>query len=437
MLTNKKTLIIVICAWIFIATWYLTHTKWGNMDVSMCYDCIVHFNKTHWIVVEHQLAGGTEMLHQPPLYYLINSIVFSDTLFTNHQNENPMPHINVVRALSVIYGGLTLFFLSFFLQQVTKCELDKLLVLLYLCTTPKFVNIFTSYNNDTLAILLIAVLGVIAYKLCYKSSLLLAICLFITATASIFTKYTSVLFICSIIVICCKNCLKLKLPTKNELKIVFILILSLTSLIPWVHYCTKISNPPIPLFPTSDTTIFQGIHNTDYGHLTKNIKQALKMVIRIPILQLPKRAWEDPWTHTLDEPQTKKSDYWAYSWMSSVIGAAIYHKPSQQVIWLLLFIHLLVYIIAFRELFRSKITRLVTFIIFSTSFMHLAYLLNKDFTGSTFDYRYLGWNLGSWTILILSALSNPTFKFAPKRMLMIVAILINTYVVMVGDGYLW
>lgn len=402
----------------------------------MCYDCLAHFNKTHWIVVEHRLAGETEVPHQPPLYYLINSLIARDTLFPNHYHENPTLHINIVRALSVVYGGLTLFFLSFFLQQVTKCELDKLLVLLYLCTTPKFVNIFTSYNNDTLAILLIAVLSMIAYKLCYKPSRLLEICLFITATASIFTKYTSVLFIIAVITICCKNFLKLKLPTKNELKIVFILIFSLTSLIPWVHYCTKISNPPIPLFPPWDSTVFNGIHNTDYRWLMRNTKQALKMVVRIPILQLPKQAWEDPWTHTLNEPQTKKGDYWAYSWISSVIGAVIYNKPSQQVIWLLLFIHLIVYILAFRELFRSKVTRLATFVIFSTSFMHLAYLVNKDFTGSAFDYRYLGWNLGSWTILILSALSNPSFRFIPKRMLMIVAILINTYVVMVGDGHL-
>lgn len=437
LLTNKKTLLIVICTWIFIAAWYLIHTKWGDMDISMCYDCLRHFGKTHWIAVEHRLTGGTEMSHQPPLYYLINSIIFKDTLFPNHQNENPMPHINVVRALSVIYGGLTLFLLSSLLKQITKHELDKLLVLLYLCTTPKFVNIFTSYNNDVLLILLIAALGVIAYKLYYRASFLLEVGLFITAVASIFTKYTSVLFIISLILICCKNFLRFKPPMKNELRIILILTLSLITLIPWIYYCKKIANPPVELSPAWDTNVFKGINNTDYGWLMRNIIQASKMVIRIPLLQLPKRAWEDPWVHTLDEPQTKKSDFWAYSWISSAIGAVIYHKPSQQVIWLLLFVHLLIYIIAFREIFRSKITQLATFIIFFTGFMHLGYLVEKNFEGSAFDYRYQGWNLGLWTILILSALSNPTFRFIPKRMLMIIAVLINTYVVMVGDGYLW
>jgi hypothetical protein len=112
------------------------------------HDFVGHVEYTQILIHEHRLPRPYETLEtqHPPLYYLLNSLF-----------RFPLPaHINTVRALSVVYGLIFIGLLAKTLARVTKRPLFVFLSILFIITTPKFIFLFSSYNNDSLVTLLSA-----------------------------------------------------------------------------------------------------------------------------------------------------------------------------------------------------------------------------------------------------------------------------------------
>ena len=432
-MSNKTSLVIVVLVWIFVATNYLVHTPFGPMNICMCHDCLSHLQYTETLLKQDRfplLLGGIgnfDASHHPPLYYLINSFIAPDQLMKG----NRMVHVNLVRAMSVVYGAIVLLLISWFLNLISKDPIRKLLVLLFIATTPKFVNVFTSYNNDTLTIVLSMLVLFIAYRLYMSWSNKLLILLFLVATCGLYTKVTIVIPILFVILLCFRNLLLMKLPTKNQMMVVIVLMLSLSLLLLWYNFRTGVERRPIINYPRFTIS-------------SPQINYVINSAFRVPLLQIPQEAWGDPWVHTTNDPWSnnghparKADNYYAYMWISSVIGSAIYTKPSISVVWFMLFVHLLVCLFTLREIFRrealkAEIIRLSIFLIFFSHLIHLV-VLSFLYSGASLDYRYLCWTWLGWAILYVSALSkNPKLL----SILMFVSILINIYVNVTVDGYL-
>lgn len=432
-LTNRTILEIVILVFIAVSVSYLVRTNFAYLPGSMCYDCDFHMGFTHTIVNEHRypklieslavLGGQPKAFHHPPLYYLINALIAPGSL-----KENIIIHVNFVRFISMVYGVIALLFIYWAISTLTQDMTAKLLVLLYISTTPKFVNMFASYNNDTLATVLSIAILLLAYK-CLQEPLKYKVSyLFPLALGALYTKYTAVFPLVCIITICIVNPITKWFPTHKEKRIILILASSILLLLPWIYFQNFSMPNTLPL----------GVSNSNPHFPTyEDIENGISRTIRIPFLQLPKEAWGDPWVHTLDEPATKKSDYWAYTLISYVIGAVVYLTPPVQVIWFLLFIHLVNFLIAIRLSLKTTITRLALAIILLSHVLHLLYLVYVKFHCASLEHRFIAWNWLLWAILYTNALSNSRFQWFSKKSLIAIGIILNIYVVANGTGHLW
>src|SRR3989338_11163834 len=142
MISNRTLLEIVIAVWLIIASLYLIHTPLDHRN----HDYGHHLFYTEIISKEHSFLkpyDGTET-YQPPLYYLVNSFIAPESI-----KSDKISHSNYVRVLSVVYGSITIFLLFCLLKEAFYNPVFCLFPLLFLITTPKFVFVFSTYNNDS------------------------------------------------------------------------------------------------------------------------------------------------------------------------------------------------------------------------------------------------------------------------------------------------
>ena len=357
---------------------------------------------------------------QPPLYYLINSYIAPGSL----REGNEESHANLVRFISIIYGALALLLIAGLLDDLKIDPLKQFLALLFLSTTPKFVLIFSTYNNDSLATLLCIGILTVSYKLYNKWSKHLSLILFILAVSAIYTKYSAIPCILAIIIICSKNILKLKPPNEVQRKIIITLTLALLSLLPWlIFHNYKYTNK---LFP----------HNANYAipkelTLEKRITN-LSSVLKFPLLQ--KEEWEHPWLSTTEEEkdtrkELKKHDYLAYSFISSVISHFVADTPSESFVWSMLLIHFYVIIICLFSMPKLNIGKLTFTLILLSYFFQLCH--SSQFVPAhipgTLDFRYISWSYLGWVVLYSVSLAEKSFFAKLQKYLLIAGVLMHIY----------
>ena len=427
---NKKVILIALIFWFIIAGVYISHTGIGER----AHDMDGHVQYTQIIINEHRLPGPKEGLqtYHLPLYYIINSLMAPKVLDSEkmalmwkgiYRNIGLDTHIRCVQAMSVLYGAIALVIIAWLLSKVTQNAKTILLVLLFIVSTPKFAFVFSTYNNDSLATVLSIAIIALSYRLYLNWSKHLAILLLIVATAGVYTKYSVLFAIGAILAICCKDLLKLCFPNKTQYKIIGILLLSLILLFPWVkfhnyHYTGK-------YFPSNFEM------DVEKGFNFNLLKTTLGIVLKIPKLQeYPPdytHEWDEPWSHPYAHPSTKRYDYFPFVYITSVIGEYVFNKPGINVIWLLLFIHFLLYPLSLMEVFRMPMARLAGALVLLSHLIHNVFMYLSPITPAVLDYRYIAWSWAGWAILYASALAyNSKLSWVLNKML-IIGFCLHTY----------
>lgn len=418
-INNKNISIIAIGAWLILGFLYCQHTPIGHRN----HDFYGHIEYTKIIATQHRLPLPHEgwQTYHPPLYYLINNFI-GPSIVTSEEN-----HINFVRALSVIYGAIFLWFIAWFLENFSLSPQSKLLSLLFIATIPKFSITFSTYNNDSLATLFAVSILTISYKLYQNWSNKLAICLLAVTTLAFYTKYTAFLCIFVLVIICLRRLLNFKLPNLKETKILGVIALSVVLFIPYIY---------IHNFKHTGK-IFPG--NAEQG-LGMNLaisddRSILSTVLRIPALQQDSNEWNDPWAHGYTRPETKKHDYWAFSFLTSIYGEVVYEKPGIGLFWILIWIHLACILLALTIVMKSVVTRLAGTAILLGHLSQIILMLKTILPGAcTMDYRYICWLWVFWALLYSHVLDERNmFSFLFNRII-VVGIVVQIYILLTMTG---
>lgn len=427
-INNRTVTKITIALWIIIAALYLKHTPLDHRN----HDYVHHLYHTEVIVAQHRLPNPYEALetYQPPLYYLINSLVVPQSLIEGKKEI----HGYCVKSLSIIYGAIAIFLLSYLLKGIIDDPNTKLLSLLFLITTPTFVFIFSTYSNDSLATLLAMAIIVISYKLYKNWTKQLARLLLLISIAAVYTKLTTIFCMITIFLICFISCLiTRKLPDKKQIGLVTIFFIAIISLIPWM----TLHNYPNTgrLTPT----------NTDYKidqDLTpKNYLKSIFAIMEFPFTKKRPYKWDDPWVHTMyDPPQTKGYDYWSTSFITSIIGEYIFTKPDVAFVWFIYWAHLFVYVIALIKWNISTETKLATMLVILCHFVYLSQIGRVAYPiyPAFLDFRLICWSWVGWLILYTNVIKNsPNLLSSIIKKVFALTIVVQIYLLLIVEGGFW
>lgn len=425
---------IVLAVWIVVALIYIAHTPIKHRS----HDFLGHLDYTASIAELGKIPEPSYSWEtfQPPLYYLICNLLSPPT--ASSDVARAAAHINYVVYLSILLGAITLLIIYWLVKQVTNNTLVQLLVLLFIATTPMYVFLFSTYNNDSLSTLLIIATLAISYRLFTNWSVGFAILLFFVVMAGMYTKNLIIVPVLIIIGIYCKSLIRLKAPEKNHQKIILVLLLALFSFLPWAyfhnfHYTGK-------FFPTNvDEKINKEF---DINHF----KNLIGILFRVPELQFTKpdysHEWDVPWVQPSWEevpPSTKRYDYFAFSFVTSVIGEYKFTKPDVIFIWILLFIHLVVIVLSLPMIFRSGFARTAfLFILLAHLAQISAITMFPDLPQRAMNYRYVSWTWAPWAILYANALEGRNNIISKLLTLaLVVGIIIQIYVLATVEGGYW
>ena len=286
--------------------------------------------------------------------------------------------------------------------------------------------IFWSYNNDSLAILFCTLLIFLSYKLHKNYSWQIFVLLMFIATAGLYTKYTVIFCVVTIMAIVitasAKNFQTKRSIGKNNICIIISLALALASLCPYLilhnyHHTGK-------LFPSNFEN--RTITTLDFTQLQSGLNLILAPLLRFEDV---KRSWSVPWVY-----EDKKPDYWSFIFVTSVIGEYKFFAPSINIVFILLWLHLITYVIAIKEIFRSQVTKLAGFSLLLSQLCMFIFVFYSPSGGCTMDYRYIAWVWIPLAVLYGSALSNKN-SFPSKLLswVMLLSILISIYFLLVCE----
>ena len=410
---KNKIVIFAITVWVIVALGYLNQ----NQRPQRCMDFWGHVEYTSIIandMIFPSPSHGWETF-QPPLYYLINSYIAPNTFKT----DNTI-HIRYVEYLSVFYGAVVLWIIYWFLGKFCIDPKIQLIVLLFIATTPKFAFVFSSYNNDSLAILLSIATLAFTYKLYYDWSVRYATLLLLVATAAHYTKYIALISTAAAFLICFKDLVLKKSLGQNQKKVLVILMASVILLVPWLKFHNyKYSGE---YFPSN----IKGIGDQDGLRLPKD-KFLLDIVSPTAILEMREHKWEDPFHHVWStEVSTKKSDYWSSSFINSIYGETSFKEPGLLVAWLLFWIHLFSRVSGLKIMLKSGVNKIAGILILVAHLGQIAIIFTAPYAPSM-DYRLIGWTWLPWAILYANFLTQKTPWSELLKRVLIVAICVQSY----------
>lgn len=403
---------ITIIVWVLISQLYLGKT----LPNERTHDLTPHVDYTYYLMHEHKIPDFsiTYVAQHPPVFYLISGFISKSLIGLEADRNN---HINLVRFLSTIYGAIGLLIIGLLLSKSPGTPFSKLLILLYTCTTPKFMYVFSTYNNDALITLLFFFMIFLIFKLYQRWSNLTALVLFLTASIAAYTKNSTLFTIPEIFIlylICYhQNLLKKDFKT-NHIKILSVLFLGLLTIFPYAYFHNYKQYKK--LFPfTGETWFCENIQPSDF---IRNIDY---------LTTYNSNKWAEPWAF-----KPKKTDYLSFSIITSVIGEYTYVKPNVLVIWGLLILSLLIHLYSFFKSFKILNARPAIYIILITHLINFGSLLFLKtplvifYVAALMDYRYIAWLWLPWAIVINYSLEENK-NISLLRTLLGLGIILNLY----------
>ena len=406
-LNNKSIIQLLIGFWIVIVFTVLDQVPFNGF----AHDFDGHVEYTKILLNEKRLPKPDEgwETRQQPLYYLISSHIAPDKIMS----DLPV-HVYYVRIFSALCGAATIALFAWFLQEFTNNRFIQVLSILFVASTPKFVFIFTTYNNDSLATALSVAMIVLSYKLCKDWNKKLGWALFIVSLAGLYTKLTFLVPMFIIIALCLKELVlkKKEYMKENQKKIILTLSFSLLFLLPWIFFHNY-------------STVGQLLPSNSPPEGLKFEKPLIEVFSPLAILENKPHKWDVPWVFMWPDASSKRNDYLSYVFITSVIGEFFFKPQCINLVWALFFIHLVVYLFALRYVLYSKVTKLAGIFILMTHLLHIVWISTQPFSVSM-DYRFISWSSIGWMILYASALHASIKKSSNiLSKLMIAGIILN------------
>ena len=390
-LLKSKVVQVSLGLWIIIGFTVLNNIPFDRF----CHDFWAHIEYTKILVNQHRLPKPGEGFetHQQPLFYLIASLIAPKALNTNLEF-----HVNCVRIISLLFGAFSIIVIAWLLNEVTKNKWIQLLTLLFIETTPKFVFIFSVYNNDSFVTFFSMLIAALAYKFYKENNNFYLKLLFVVSILALYSKLSSLLPILCLIVLCLFQIIKYpdaKMNFKSvEMKIVTALFISLLSLIPvaiYNHKCIGV------YFPSLD------IKGLAYELKFKPEKTFVAIFTPISLLTDFKDKWNDPLVHPWPHAASKKNDYWAFNYLTSVYGEFDFQSPQKLILWVVLLTHLFIYIIALTKIFESGTGKLAGAVILLAHLFQIAHVIKNPFS-CNMDFRFVAWLYLLWSVLYVKVL---------------------------------
>jgi hypothetical protein len=355
-----------------------------SADDAFSHDFDAHLEYTRLIAREHRLPSPIEAREtfQPPLYYLLASLL----------RPQAADHVRWVRLASVALGGVTLALVACALGRLAVGPIVTATILLFLATTPKFLFLFTSYNNDALATPMAVAVAVLAHRLWRGWRWPLGGLLVAVVGAGAYTKSTVLFAVAAIGTVVALAGVKQEPGEgrRSAVRILGALALGVGCFAPWaVLHNHRLSGS---LFPVPCEQMPAGLLLPE---------APLRTILTPP--GITSGEWADPFTHQWDETDNKKSSYLAYLFVTSVLGEFNLTEPGEQAVWLLLWLHLFVYVWAVRRAWRAAAGRAALGALVLTFVLFASYLFRCPYA-PCMDYRFVAWTWLPWAVVYAQAL---------------------------------
>jgi hypothetical protein len=353
----------VLLLWLSLAIPFVFRTA----DSSYSHDFEDHLNVTRMV---HQLKRIPKPLegretHQPPLYYL----------FASRMAVDSPHHVRCVRLFSVFLGAIVLLLLHATLLALKVKTLPNLLSLLFLATTPHFLFLFSTYNNDALAVFWAVFLLAMFLRYTREPSRDKALGMAAISILGGLSKYSFFAAAIAVAVIAFYLHRRQALKTRALQAFIGTQAIAAVLLVGWLYW--------------------QNIRTTSHWlPVTHSVAswQSLPHSVWRTILTPPGFSyweWSTPFTdHFL--PVGKKNSLLAYLFSSSIFGEHMFKQLADGWFWLIFWIHLAWLVPSLLSVRRDAINFSMAIAIGVAYISVAAYLFQYPY-GSGMDFRMVAW----------------------------------------------
>ena len=366
--------------WFFIAGTYLFRTP----DHIRTHDFEGHIRYTQIVSQEHRLPRPYEMIEacQPPLYYALNSLLLPGSRF----------HVKIVRSFSLLYGALALVLMLSLLNDFKIHPALQVLAVGFVASTPKYVMLFTTYNNDALIAVLSMTTFLVFLRLRQRWTWTKALLLGSLVVLSLYTKHTVFFLLIPLFLILLYDYVGNPLRRRTALRTGLVCALACLSIGPWVFLRSYPQTGQ--LFPNNFHTLgsFMRIDGSP---------------LRILAPPLTVFEWDDPsvYGRTMTVPSPRAGNFWAFFFTTSVVGEYIYTVPRVSVVWFLLGLHLTVSGAALWAILTHPEARIPGFAALAGVLLLALMTLKAPFSPHM-DFRHVAWVSLPFALLLACALQS-------------------------------
>ena len=357
---------------------------------SYSHDFQDHVDYTMFIHQQKRLPvpgeGGGEG-HQPPLYYLIASTMAVST----------PSHVQMVRLFSVFLGALTLLILSSTARTLGMAAAPTSCALAFCATTPHFLFLFSSYNNDVLVIFWAILAWAVFLRYVQHPSMPKAWALGALTVAGFFSKFSFGAAWITLGAVAIYFVRRGKLTRASLKRLVIVQALALIPVLGWMY-----------------------VHNVR----TSGQWMALNE-IHVPLQRLPHSAletiltppgftnweWVTPYADAF-LPIGKKNSLTAYLGVTSVFGEYSFPHVKDIWIWFILWVHMLWFVALLPQIRRSPWSAAMGLALAGGWISVAAYVWTRP-VGTAMDFRHVAWLWLPLTILRIQTLENPPAWMGP------------------------
>ena len=347
--------------WLLLGGLHVLRTPLG----AFTHDFKDHLLYTRILTEQNRLPLPREgwETYQPPLYYMVNRVVLPAGTH----------HALIGRFLSVFYGFLFLWIIQALLRRYDMPLSHQALTLSFIASTPAFVFLFTSYNNDALATVCSALAIFWSIRLLDRWNSRWALYLFFSITAGLYSKLSFLFTLGSLFF----NALIFSVQAVRT-KLILLVVLSPLILLPWLighNYRLTQRLLPVP----ADFPLYEAI----------KLPHSWWQTVLTPPGWTP-GEWKDPWAHQWDALHHKKNSYLAYLLSTSVFGEFSFTFLPPIIFWAIGGAHVGMLFLSLGVIRRTRHCQIAAvLILFGVLLFPL--LIRRAAYAGLMDFRYIAW----------------------------------------------
>ncbi len=353
----------VLLLWGVVAVPFTLRTP----DPSYSHDFWDHVQYTQFLHREKRLPfpgeGGEG--HQPPLYYLIASQMAFSTVH----------HVLWVRLFSVALGALALWLMFATLQAFEVKTTFSLLALMFIATTPHFLFVFSSYNNDALVIFWGMSQWALFIRYIQKPSRDKALALGALTLVGFFTKFSFGAVLASVGITALYARQRGLLPARAFRELILVQLLALPAVLAWMYFHNVQSSG----------------HWLALNHLNVPLQRLPHSPLTTILMPPGFTTWE--WMTPFADaflPIGKKNSLTAYALVTSIFGEYSFMQFKDFWIWFIFWVHTVWLAAALVQIRRIPLSKLWGWAL-AVGWLALAGFVMTTPFGSAMDFRHVAW----------------------------------------------